>query len=335
MLGGQESFKNGRYDRTLMGDLLPVYADEVPAAPPDARYRLSLTREGWLEPWVRLRPEEDAERKRLEAMPAFYTMNQVRGIKPGATVLARAEIEGGGGATVPALVEQHFGQGRTAALLIGDLWRWSLRRPDKAEDDLPKAWRQIVRWMVAEVPKRVDCAIAPGGCDDGPDGTLRLSVRVRDPAYAPLDNATVNVRITGPGGESVELRGEPSERQSGLYETVYVPRQPGAYRAQVTAAAPDGSDAGTLATGWTSDPAAEEFHDLRSNRALLERLASATGGQVVKSSDVQSLVESLPTRKAAITEPYVRPVWHQPWVFLLAIACVTAEWGLRRWKGMP
>jgi hypothetical protein len=28
-------------------------------------------------------------------------------------------------------------------------------------------------------------------------------------------------------------------------------------------------------------------------------------------------------------------VWHQPWVFLLAILCLTAEWGLRRWKGLP
>jgi hypothetical protein len=55
MLGGQESFKNGKFDRTPVGDLLPVYADEVPPTPPDARHRLALTREGWLEPWVRLR----------------------------------------------------------------------------------------------------------------------------------------------------------------------------------------------------------------------------------------------------------------------------------------
>ena len=40
-------------------------------------------------------------------------------------------------------------------------------------------------------------------------------------------------------------------------------------------------------------------------------------------------------RHADVTEPYVSPVWHQPWVFLLAILCLTAEWGLRRWKGLP
>ncbi len=51
--------------------------------------------------------------------------------------------------------------------------------------------------------------------------------------------------------------------------------------------------------------------------------------------DLEKFVGGLPTRSAEITEPYVRPVWHQAWVFLLAIACLSAEWGLRRWKGLP
>ena len=336
MLGGQESFKNGRYDRTPVGDLLPVYADEVPPAPPNARYRLALTREGWLEPWVRLRGEEDVERKRLEAMPAFHTLNQVRGIKPGATVLARA-APADGGDPVPALVEQRFGQGRVGALLIGDLWRWGLRRPADAEPDMEKAWRQTVRWLVADVPRRVEVAVAPrpAGADGGSDGTLVLTARVRDAAYAPLDNATVTVRVTGPDGAPLDLTAEPAQGEAGRYEAAYVPRQPGAYRAQVTATAPDGSEAGQVQTGWTSDPAAEEFHALRPNAELLTRLAEATGGQVVRADELPDFVAGLPTRRAQITEPYIRPVWHQPWVFALAILCLCAEWGLRRWRGLP
>src|SRR5215204_2760734 len=40
MLGGQESFRNGKYDRTPIGDLLPVYVDaaQAPAeVSPEAR----------------------------------------------------------------------------------------------------------------------------------------------------------------------------------------------------------------------------------------------------------------------------------------------------------
>jgi uncharacterized membrane protein len=335
MLGGQESFKNGKYDRTPIGDMLPVYVDQAPQLPPDARYRVQLTREGLLEPWVRLRADEDAERKRLNAMPAFVTVNPVRGVKPGATVLANVQIEGGG--TVPALVEQRFGQGRVAAMLIGDLWRWGLRRPADAEFDMEKSWRQTIRRLVADVPERVAVTIASadGAADDGAAGTTKIRVAVRDPAHAPLDNAAVTVKVTGPDGKAIDLTAEASAKESGVYEAAYVPRLPGAYRVQVAASAADGSDVGAAATGWTSEPAAEEFRDLKPNRALLEQLARATGGQTVEAANVEPFVATLPTRHAQITEPHIRPMWHQPWVFALAIACLCAEWGLRRWKGMP
>jgi hypothetical protein len=282
---------------------------------------------------VRLRADEDAERKRLEVMPAFQTLNGVRGIKPGATALASADVEGVG--AVPALVEHRFGQGRVGAMLIGDLWRWGIRRPENTESDLDKAWRQTVRWLVADVPQRVEVAVESARESDNPDGTVKLAVRVRDAAYVPLDNAAVTVKVTGPDEKVAQLTAEGNGQRAGLYEASYVPRQPGAYRAEVTVAAPDGSEAGKVEAGWTSDPAAEEFRELRPNRELLQRIATATGGQVVNASDLDGFVATLPTRHARITEPYVRPVWHQPWVFLLAILCLTAEWGLRRWKGLP
>jgi uncharacterized membrane protein len=333
MLGGQESFKNGKYDKTVIGDLLPVYADDVPTLPAGARVKLALTKEGWLEPWVRLRDEEMNERARLGAMPAFHTLNTIRAIKPGAVVLANAMIEGG--ESYPALVEQRFGNGIVGAMLIGDLWRWGLRRPEGAEDDMPKAWRQTIRWLVSEVPQRVEVNVAQRHEADEPDGTVTLSVRVRDAQYAPQDNAAVTVRVTTPDGKTVDLPAEASTREAGLYEAIYVPRQSGAYRAQVTANSPDGSEIAKVAAGWTSDPAADEFQDLKPNRELLDRIARASKGQTVAPTDIESFVASLPSRHADITEPYIKPVWHQPWVLLLAIACLCTEWGLRRWRGLP
>jgi len=334
MLGGQESFKNGKYDRTPIGDLLPVYADQVPELPVDAKFRVLLTREGLLEPWVRLRADEDAERKRLNAMPAFVTINAIRGIKPGATVLVNVQVEGSG-ATVPALVEQRFGQGRVAALLIADLWRWGLRRPPDAEFDMEKSWRQTIRRLVADVPERVAVSVVPaeGSSDDA--GQLKLRVTLRDVSFAPLDNAAVTVKVTGPDAKPLDLTAEASPKESGVYEAAYVPRQSGAYRVQALATAADGSEVGTASTGWTSEPAAEEFRDLKPNRALLDQLARATGGQTVAANNLEPFVATLPTRHAEITEPHIEPAWHQPWVFAVAICCLCAEWGIRRWRGMP
>src|SRR5207237_7920984 len=187
---------------------------------------------------------------------------------------------------------------------------WGLRKPENAEDDLAKAWRQTVRWLVADVPQRVEVNAGASKEGEGADGAVTLAVRVKDAAYAPLDNAAVSVQVTGPDAKPVQLTAEASGSRAGLYQASYVPRQPGAYRAQVTVTAPDGSEVGQTQTGWTSDPAAGEFRDLRSNRALLERVAKATGGQVVKAADLDDFVQALPTRYAQITEPYVRPVWH-------------------------
>ena len=67
MLGGMESFQQGKYQRTPIGDMLPVYLDRVEENKPPEPLHLNLTREGWLQPWARLRDNEADEKARLKA----------------------------------------------------------------------------------------------------------------------------------------------------------------------------------------------------------------------------------------------------------------------------
>jgi hypothetical protein len=189
---------------------------------------------------------------------------------------------------------------------------------------------------VGDVPMRVEMDVDRGEGEDVLGAPVMLSVTARDKNYSPLENASVTVKVSGgPHAKPLELTAEPSDRKAGVYQAAYVPRQAGAYRAHATIKAADGSDVGEVHAGWTSEPAANEFRELRANRALLERIAERTGGEVVEADDIESFVDSLPTRAAEVTEPYVMPLWHRPGVFLFAIACLVAEWGLRRWKGLP
>ena len=59
------------------------------------QHRLVLTREGWLQPWVRTRKTEEEEHKRLAAMPDFQTLSRVGRIKPGAVTLAEVSDDEG------------------------------------------------------------------------------------------------------------------------------------------------------------------------------------------------------------------------------------------------
>jgi hypothetical protein len=101
----------------------------------------------------------------------------------------------------------------------------------------------------------------------------------------------------------------------------------------VTAA--DGSHVGSCDTGWTAEPAAEEFSQLRPNRRWLNELAAQTGGQVIEPAQLNRLVADLPNRKVPIAEPTIDPLWHRPTMFLIALACLLGEWTLRRRNGLP
>jgi uncharacterized membrane protein len=331
MLGGKDSFVGGAYARTPIGEMLPIYLDWLPPEPIAGGMRLVLTREGWLQPWTRVRANEEDERKRLAAMPPFKTVNRAESIKPGASVLA--QVESADGKVRPALVVQTFGRGRVGALLVGDMWRWNLRRPDPAESDLDRSWRQTVRWLVADVPQHVEIETRRAG--DFATGDVEIVVRARDQQFSPLDNATVTLKVQTPDQRQIELVAESSDQSAGEYVARFAGRRAGPYRVAAAVTAADGSQVGRRETGWSVEPKAGEFRTLGVNRPLLERIASQSGGAVLTIDGLERFVSSLPSRKIPIVETWTYPLWHQWSVFLLAMACLAGEWGLRRWRGLP
>ena len=332
MSGGQESFIEGGYDRTPIGEMLPVYTSKN--SDPDTEtdettlMRWSLTREGMLQPWVRTRSTDAAERIVLDNMPTFQAVNRVADIKPGSQTVAQLGADTG--ATLPALVTQRFGKGRTAALMVGDMWRWSMRREKTEQDELSQLWRQMTRWLVADVPKNVDVVLTPYS----PGKPITIDVAVRDEDFHTLDNASVSLAISLPDATELQIDAEPTDR-SGVYSASYWPKKDGCFKVVATATAEDGSLIGVRTTGWAAEPAASEFESLQPNRKRLEQIAKESGGEVIELDEIDQFVRSLPNRKIPVTEPWVYPLWHHPSVFGFAILCLCSEWGLRRWRGLP
>ncbi len=359
MLGGPGSFQHGGFQRTPIGGMLPVYLDPVPALAPA---RLSLTREGWLLPWARLRDNETDEQQRRAAMPEFRVLNAMRLVKPGARVVAIVGAEGSAPSSrtadkrsrgsqthpatadqnagpqqeSPALVVQRLGNGRTAALAVGDMWRWGLQSTENHED-MDKFWRQLLRWLVTDVPERISlqAVLRPNEANQ----SVALQIRVRDKAFEPLDNVSLAVEVQETEGGTVQPAAAPVPAESGVFEAMYVPRRSGGYRAKAAVRDAAGSLLGEAQTGWAADLEAREFQSVRTNRPLLERLARQTGGRMVEAAELDTFVRTLPRRDAPITETWVRPLWDLPGLlpaaFLFALACLVGEWALRRWKGMP
>lgn len=355
MLGGMDSLREGGYDRTAIGGILPVYLDRVPEAPPARPVQMSLTREGWLEPWARLRDNELDERRRMQETAGFEVLNRVGAIKAGARVVATASTQGsmtfegetpaaqvrvmpaaGGRQAVPALVVHRYGNGRAAVLTVGDLWRWGLRSAEMRED-MDKFWRQMVRFLVADVPPRFELQVVHR--HELANQPVELRVRTRGKDFGPLDDVLVTVEVRDPHGRTLPLRAEPSLSERGLFEAGYVPRDSGGYFARASVRAAGGIEIGSAETGWTADLQAREFASIHVQRALLERIARATGGRMVELDELDKFAARLPSREAPMTTVWVRPLWDLPGVlggaFVAIIACFAGEWLLRRWKQTP
>lgn len=325
MLGGQESFDAGGYDQTPIGRLLPVYLDKVTKAPPMEDARFNLSREGWLEPWTRLRKTEAEEQARLAAMPTFYSINQIYAIKPGASVLAT--VTDAHQVQRPAWISQRYGSGRVVAVTLADVWRWGLRDP-ATHADMDKAWRQLMRSLLIDVPDRVEVQLqretAPGSQE------MKLAVRVRDQAFRAQDDATVKAELTGPDGKTAHLSTEPSPTEPGLFET-RVPRgQSGAWRIKTNVLDGEGKSIGDTTVGWSTNAMADELQHLSVNRDLLERIAKWSGGRVLRLDEVAKLANELPAKRQPVMETRTEPFWHRSWLFAAVIFLLGLEWYLRR-----
>lgn len=356
LLGGKESFDGKRFAQSPLGELSPVYPPRSGVEPalafdPAARpFRFELTREGMVQPWVRLRENEKGEAERLQNMPPFQMVSPIGTVKPGASVLA--VVRTNDGETIPAVVTQRFGKGRSAAIPMTDLWRWSMRRPrpelvgrnvvalDQSNaadqqllrDDPAQAWRQVTRWLVNEAPQRVECVAITS---DDVTAPTRLITTVFDESYMPLENANVEIEITPPTGDAFKVAATADFDSPGQYVASHWAIERGGYFVTARVTAEDGSEIGTAQAGWTTDPAAAEFRNLAINRDLLQRIADSTGGELIEADALDDFVTSLPSRKVPVTQTWVYPIWHRPWVMFVAILCLCGEWGLRRWKGMP
>lgn len=336
MLGGMECFVEGGYDKAPIGDMLPVYLDRVGAEEADGPLmasRLSLTREGRLQPWARLRKQQDEEDARLAFMPEFHAANRVTSIKPGASLLQVLTDEND--RSYPALVTQRYGAGRTAAYMLADVWRWGMK-DEGLRLDMEKSWRQLMRWLVVDSPDLIEFDLVEKNSQQG--GVVDFSAKVRDKAFVGNSEEVVKVEVwrgLGAGEKVAELFGETDLEQDGRFTADFYPREQGAYRAKLVVHDGNGKKVGQREVAWVKNSTADESARLAPNRAVLQGLAEATGGRVLEMSEVMDFVKKeMPKMQVPVIEQWSVPMWHTLWFFLAALLLLLAEWALRRWKGV-
>ena len=333
LLGGHGAFAEGGWEGTAVEEVMPVVLGP-PAGGSEgffAEIDVSPTPAGLGHVAVQLGAEGDQVRERWDALPPVTTVNPISEVRAGATALLT-----GSGDQLPAdqvvLAFQRYGRGKAIALTIQDSWLWQMHADVPLEDQSHETfWKQLIRWLIDGVPEAVSAVTDQERVERGE--AVRLVTTVGDSTYIEVNDASVTARITSPSGKVEELPVEWTVERDGEYAVEFRPSEDGEYEIEVTAER-NGEILGSDKTYLHTAPSDEEYFGASRRTQTLRRIAEETGGQFYTEDDVSGLPEDIRVTGAGVTLVEQMDLWDMPFLFLLILTLMGAEWGFRRMRGL-
>ncbi|HEX5436142.1 MAG TPA: glutamine amidotransferase [Gemmatimonadaceae bacterium] len=331
MLGGRKSFAEGGYAGTPLADVLPV---QLPAdrngKPAFHQVQVSLTPAGAAAAAMLVAGSDTASAARWKHMPVVTSMNQVTRAKPGATTLLTGTAPGSHDHGI-VLAYQRYGHGKAFAFPIQDSWQWQMDAKVPVGDPTYRTfWRQMLRWLVSDVPGRVTVTTATD--QTAPGEPVQLNAQVTDKQYLALNSAQVTAAIHGPEDSVRQLPLEWSVTRDGAYHAAFTPSVPGVYRVQVTARSRTDTVMSDPTFVRVGDIATEAF-GAEQHAALLRRIAEETGGRYYTAANAGALANDLVYSASGNTVVQRLDLWDMPILLIVLLGLLVGEWGYRRARG--
>ncbi len=327
---GAKSFVQQGFAGTPLEGVLPLRLTDRGggvvrvSARQDTRYGVTLTADGASHPVMRLGAGAGADK--WSALPPLSGAASLGTLRPGAQALALVRMPDG---PRPLVAVQRYGQGRSLVFTGEASWRWRMQMPS-GDRTYELFWRQAARWVGAGAPDRVSI-VAPSGLVPG--NAAAIGVDVRGDAFAPVTDAQVSLKVTLPGGSVQDLRAVATDPQSGRYVADMRFDEPGVYR--VSAAVEGGAARARNSDRWLLVGGADlEMADPRLNEQVLQRIATASGGQYIAADQTSELSAMLRSVEPDASAPQLQELWHNVWIFIAVMLLLSAEWVLRRRWGL-
>jgi hypothetical protein len=234
-------------------------------------------------------------------------------------------------ATQP-VIAVYDGADRKSILLLGSgFWRWQflLSEEQNFNDSWQKIINNIIRWLASKsVNKNVILSSPRNTYEVG--ATVILNTEVYDGSFNPVSDAQVRTKISNPMS-NFEI--DSKSIQEGKYESRFTPMTAGRHVIESEAWKNDvllGKDKIEI----IAKPVMQEFRDIKQNLLLLNQLAARTGGDFVQINNVADLIGKLDYKAIIRSKEKTIEVWHR-WPALVAIIMLlSAEWFIRKRKGL-
>ncbi len=327
MLGGVNSFGLGHYAPTPVGRMLPVSIS--PGDPPysDEQYAASVVEKAMAHPVMKLALDAGENKALWDHAPPLVGITPVTGLKPGATMLLERQKTG-----QPVLAVQDYGAGRVAAFTSGGSWFWRMSKPASTEFH-EKFWKQLIRWLVVGAREQLMVSTDAEIYTRRDPVTVRATVVGKD--MTPLNEAKVVAQITDPLGNMQEIPMDWILSEEGVYECHFLPETEGQHKLAVRV---EGWEAKPVEKGFLVSQPVLEFSDAGMKKEVLMRMAEATHGGYYEPAQLMAMIDAVKARvtQAALESavPHDQPLWDMPMLFILLLGLFSAEWIIRRRKGL-
>lgn len=330
MVGGEQSFGEGRYGETAIAEILPVTPLDG-ARPVEEEFRPRLTAEGRRHPLMRLSAGDGPNAAAWEGLPALPGLNLVRALPPGQGSAVLLEAPGllVDGRPAPVVAVREVGRGRTLAVATDSSWFWGFVAAESGRGGRAhqRFWLNALRWLVRD-PGTDALQVEPDERTVEPGAPVGLTVSLRAADFGPAAGRKVQVELLGEDGKAA-ARGEAVTGADGEARLELSPPAPGAYRIVARSEA-----AGTAETGGAAVAVrgtGPEDADAAPRPELLRAVTEATGGgwSELPGGALPSLALHDPERVEIGRRKDV-PIWDRAGFLAALAATLAAEWVLRR-----
>ena len=265
----------------------------------------------------------------VDTLPGWYWFARTLGPRPGAEVLLEHPVIDGADGPMPLVVAGRYGAGKILFHGSDDSWRW---RRGTGELIFDAYWIQIIRALSPSPPqagaRRID--IRPAKRRYAPGERVEVGVRIADAELLPSlgDQIELTVRDTD-GNVVAKASAKRLSPTSARFEGSFIPPEPGTFSMSADATTPN-----EQAAVIRVDRATLESRHLEANHAILNELATQTGGKTVALDRLTEVFSELRDRSIRIPDDVRESLWDSRLAFILFALLLTCEWILRKVYGM-
>lgn len=329
MIAG-EDHAPAEYAGTAMDKLLPVRLEDGPREAVSRHVHPVLTTAGRESMVMVVDAPATRNDRRWSVVKPLGTIPRVAGAKRGAVVLSELSEPVYGLETYPLVAWQRYGAGKVMFVGTDRLWRLRYKVGDEHHT---RFWVQAVQFLGlsrllgenAQVRIETDKAIYQAG------EAVHITVNAMDEAYEPITAPAYTVqlnRVDDPFRTPVRLKPVPGTE--GLFQSVYVPTEPGRY---TVSPREDAAGQANLAEFDVRAANAERL-ETAMRADVLKQIAGTSGGGYYRLLDLPELAETIQPRTETRTMTEEHPLWNTWVILVLFLLLAGGEWFLRRQNGL-